>query len=40
LNRRLLNVFLWLWVGVVLAAYLIQFRPLAGPVLQILGIQL
>jgi len=35
---RALRAFLWIWVVGVLALYLLQFRPLMGPILRILGI--
>lgn len=32
------RILLWLWVGAALAAYLMAFRPLFGPILAELGL--
>ena len=36
-KQKMLQRFLWLWVIAVFAAYIIQFRDFAGPILSILG---
>jgi hypothetical protein len=35
---RLVSASSWLWIGLVFAAYLYQFRDIVGPVLSVLGL--
>ncbi len=37
-NRKMVNWALWLWVVGAFAAYMVQFRDFAGPILNILGL--
>ena len=37
--NTVLSRLLWLWVVVSMAAYLYQFRSLAGPVMGVLGLR-
>ena len=37
-NRKMVNRALWLWVVGAFAAYMVQFRDFAGPILNILGL--
>jgi len=37
-KQKMVQRFLWLWVFAVFAAYIIQFRGFAGPILNILGL--
>ncbi len=36
-REKPIAVFLWVWVGLALAAYLYQFRDMIGPVLDLLA---
>ncbi len=36
---KFLSILLWGWVGVAFAAYIFQFRHLAGPILMALGLK-
>ena len=36
--NTVLSTLLWLWVVVSMAVYLFQFRSLAGPVMEVLGL--
>ncbi len=36
---KFLPIFLWAWIGVAFAAYLFQFRHLAGPIMMALGLK-
>jgi hypothetical protein len=35
---RVTVALLWLWVAVAFAAYLIQFRPIVGPIIKAMGL--
>ncbi len=37
-KKELTTVFLWIWVAVVMAAYVYQFKRLVRPILILLGL--
>ena len=38
-KQRLLQISLWLWIGVVSAAYLYQFKSYSDPILRLVGLK-